>query len=168
MQLSHSHDIPVPVKTVWEALNDAEILAQAIPGCERLEKISDTELSARVKLKIGPVSAIFTGEVTLSDLVPPHAYVISGSGKGGVAGAASGAAKVSLEEIDGGSATRLSYEVEAAVTGKIAQLGSRLIESTAKKLAGKFFDEFVRLLSPQEEAPQEEAPQEDVPKEEPA
>ena len=148
MQLSQSHDIPVPVQTVWEALNDAEILAQAIPGCEGLEKISDTQLSAKVKLKIGPVSAIFTGEVTLSDLAPPHAYVISGSGKGGVAGSASGSAKVRLEEIEGGSATRLSYEVEAAVTGKIAQLGSRLIESTGKKLAGKFFDEFVRLLSP--------------------
>ena len=81
MQLSQSHDIPVPVHTVWEALNDAEILAQAIPGCEGLEKISDTQLSAKVKLKIGPVSATFTGEVTLSDLAPPHAYVISGSGK---------------------------------------------------------------------------------------
>ena len=148
MHLSQSHDIPVPVQTVWEALNDAEILAQAIPGCERLEKTSDTQLSAKVKLKIGPVSAIFTGEVTLSDLAPPYAYVISGSGKGGVAGSASGSAKVRLEEIDGGSTTRLTYEVEAAVTGKIAQLGSRLIESTAKKLAGKFFDEFVRLLSP--------------------
>ena len=148
MQLSQSHDIPVPVQTVWEALNDAEILAQAIPGCEGLEKISDTQLSAKVKLKIGPVSAIFTGEVTLSDLAPPHAYVISGSGKGGVAGSASGSAKVRLGEIEGGNATRLTYEVEAAVAGKIAQLGSRLIESTAKKLAGKFFDEFVRLLSP--------------------
>ena len=148
MQLSQSHDIPVPIQTVWEALNDAEILAQAIPGCEGLEKISDTKLSAKVKLKIGPVSAIFTGEVTLSDLAPPHAYVISGSGKGGVAGSASGSAKVRLEEIEGGRATRLTYEVEAAVTGKIAQLGSRLIESTGKKLASKFFDEFVRLLSP--------------------
>ena len=148
MQLSQSYDIPVPVQTVWEALNDAEILAQTIPGCEELKKISDTQLSAKVKLKIGPVSAIFTGEVTLSDLAPPHAYVISGSGKGGVAGSASGLAKVRLEEIEEGSATRLTYEVEAAVTGKIAQLGSRLIESTAKKLAGNFFDEFVRLLSP--------------------
>ena len=150
MQLNQSHDIPVPIETVWEALNDAEILAQAIPGCEGLEKISDTQLSAKVKLKIGPVSATFTGEVTLSDLSPPHAYVISGNGKGGVAGSASGSAKVQLEEIEGGSATRLFYEVDAAVTGKIAQLGSRLIESTAKKLAGKFFDEFVRLLSPEE------------------
>ena len=150
MQLTQSHDIPVPIETVWEALNDAEILAQAIPGCEGLEKISDSQLSAKVKLKIGPVSATFTGEVTLSDLTPPHAYVISGSGKGGVAGSASGSAKVHLEEIDGGGATRLSYEVEAAVTGKIAQLGSRLIESTAKKLAGKFFDEFIRLLSPEQ------------------
>lgn len=153
MQLNQSHDIPVPVQTVWTALNDAEILAQAIPGCEMLEKNSDTELLAKVKLKIGPVSAKFTGTVTLSDIQPPHAYVISGSGKGGVAGGATGSARVTLEEIEGGTATRLSYEVEAAVTGKIAQLGSRLIESTAKKLAGKFFDDFVAILSPEKSAP---------------
>ena len=131
MQLSQSYDIPVPVQTAWEALNDAEILAQAIPGCEELKKISDTQLSAKVKLKIGPVSAIFTGEVTLSDLAPPHAYVISGSGKGGVAGSASGLASAPGRNRRGG-ATRLTYEVEAAVTGKIAQLGSRLIEIRQK------------------------------------
>ncbi len=147
MELKQSHDIPVPVARVWQALNDPEILAQVIPGCQELEKISDTELAAKVKLKIGPVSATFSGAVTLSDLNPPHAYVISGSGKGGVAGGASGSAHVSLEETEGGTATRLTYQLNAAVTGKIAQLGSRLIESTAKKLAGKFFDDFVSLLS---------------------
>ena len=148
MQLNQSHDIPVPIEDVWEALNNEEILAKAIPGCETLEKTSDTELSAKVKLKIGPVSATFTGAVSLSELTPPHAYVISGTGKGGVAGGASGSAQVTLEEIEGGMATRLSYEVDAAVTGKIAQLGARLIESTAKKLATRFFDDFVALLSP--------------------
>ena len=148
MQLNQSHDIPVPIEDVWAALNNEEILAKAIPGCEMLEKTSDTELSAKVKLKIGPVSATFTGAVTLTDLNPPHAYVISGTGKGGVAGGASGSAKVTLEKIEGGAATRLYYEVDAAVTGKIAQLGSRLIESTAKKLATRFFDNFVALLSP--------------------
>ena len=115
-------------------------------------KIPIPNYRRRVKLKIGPVSAKFTGTVTLSDIQPPHAYVISGSGKGGVAGGATGSAKVTLEEIEGGTATRLSYEVEAAVTGKIAQLGSRLIESTAKKLAGKFFDDFVAILSPEKSA----------------
>ncbi len=150
MQLNQSHDIPVPIEEVWAALNNEEILAKSIPGCEMLEKTSDTELSAKVKLKIGPVSATFTGAVTLSDLNPPNAYVISGTGKGGVAGGASGSAKVVLEEIEGGTATRLSYEVDAAVTGKIAQLGSRLIESTAKKLATRFFDDFVALLSPED------------------
>ena len=149
MQLNQSHDIPVPVQTVWTALNDAEILAQAIPGCEMLEKNSDTELSAKVKLKIGPVSATFTGEVTLSELNPPHSYVISGSGKGGVAGGATGSARVDLEPIEDGAATRLTYEIDAAVTGKIAQLGSRLIESTAKKLATKFFTDFIYVLSPE-------------------
>ena len=148
MQLNQSHDIPVPIEEVWAALNNEDILAKAIPGCETLEKTSDTELSAEVKLQTGPVSATFTGAVTLSELNPPHAYVISGTGKGGVAGGASGSAKVTLEEIEGGTATRLSYEVDAAVTGKIAQLGSRLIESTAKKLATRFFDDFVALLSP--------------------
>lgn len=150
MQLNQSHDIPVPIEEVWVALNNEEILAKAIPGCEMLEKTSVTELSAKIKLKIGPVSATFTGAVTLSELNPPHSYVISGTGKGGVAGGASGSAKVVLEEIEGGTATRLSYEVDAAVTGKIAQLGSRLIESTAKKLATRFFDDFVALLSPED------------------
>lgn len=147
MELSQSHDIPCPLIDVWAALNDAEILAKAIPGCQELTKISDTELSAKVKLKIGPVSAIFTGEVTLSDLTPPNSYVISGTGKGGMAGGATGSARVELEAIDNGDGTRLTYQVNASVNGKIAQLGSRLIDSTAKKLAGKFFADLIVLLS---------------------
>lgn len=149
MELKQSQDIPLRIDEVWAALNDAETLAKAIPGCQELNKISDTELAAKVKLKIGPVSATFTGEVTLSELNPPHSYVISGSGKGGVAGGATGSARVELEPIDDGAATRLTYEVNAAVTGKIAQLGSRLIESTAKKLATKFFTDFISILSPE-------------------
>ena len=148
MELKQSQDIPIPVAQVWSALNDDQILAQAIPGCQELTKISDTELTAKVKLKVGPVSATFVGEVTLSELNPPYSYVISGSGKGGVAGGATGLARVSLETIDNGNATRLTYDVDAAVTGKIAQLGSRLIESTAKKLATKFFTDFIAILSP--------------------
>ena len=151
MDLKQSQDIPLPVEAVWAALNDAEILAKAIPGCQELKKLSDTELTAKVKLKIGPVSATFTGEVTLSELNPPRSYVISGSGKGGVAGGATGSARVELEPIENGTATRLSYEVNAAVTGKIAQLGSRLIESTAKKLATKFFTDFITILTPEAE-----------------
>ena len=143
MELKDTHDIPVPVETVWAALNDADILATTIPGCLALSRDSDTELSAKVKLKIGPVSATFSGNVILSDLQPPHAYTISGKGNGGVAGGATGSAHVTLSPIDGGAGTRLSYDVTAAVTGKIAQLGSRLIESTSKKLAGQFFTAFV-------------------------
>ena len=149
MELKQSQDIPLPIDEVWAALNDAEILAKAIPGCQELNQVSNTELTAKVKLKIGPVSATFTGEVTLSELNPPHSYVISGSGKGGVAGGATGLARVDLEPIEDGAATRLTYEVDAAVTGKIAQLGSRLIESTAKKLATKFFTDFISVLSPE-------------------
>ena len=143
MELKDTHDIPVPVETVWAALNDADILATTIPGCLALSRDSDTELSAKVKLKIGPVSATFSGNVILSDLQPPHAYTISGKGNGGVAGGATGSAHVTLSPIDDGTGTRLSYDVTAAVTGKIAQLGSRLIESTSKKLAGQFFTAFV-------------------------
>ena len=152
MELKQSQDIPLPIDEVWAALNDSEILAKAIPGCQELDQVSDTELTAKVKLKVGPVSATFTGEVTLSELNPPHSYVISGSGKGGVAGGATGSARVNLEPIEDGAATRLTYEVDAAVTGKIAQLGSRLIESTAKKLATKFFTDFISVLSPEAEA----------------
>ena len=147
MELKQSQDIPIPVAQVWSALNDDQILAQAIPGCQELTKISDTELTAKVKLKVGPVSATFVGEVTLSELNPPHSYVISGSGKGGGAGGATGSARVDLKAINNGNATRLTYDVDAAVTGKIAQLGSRLIESTAKKLATKFFTDFIAILS---------------------
>lgn len=151
MEIKESHELPLPVSQVWEALNDPQVLEQAIPGCQELTQNSPTELAAVVKLKIGPVSATFKGEVELSELNSPYSYVISGSGTGGVAGGATGAARVLLEEIEDGAATRLSYEVEAAVTGKIAQLGSRLIAGTAKKLAATFFTNFIALLVPPEE-----------------
>lgn len=147
MELKDKYDIPVPVETVWAALNDTDILAAAIPGCQELTRDSVTELSAKVKLKIGPVSAIFIGNVMLSDLNPPHSYTISGEGSGGVAGGATGSAAVLLSPIDGGRGTRLSYDVSASVTGKIAQFGSRLIDSTSKKLAGQFFAAFVEHIS---------------------
>ena len=138
--------IEAPIDKVWEALNDPEVLKACIPGCESLEMKSETELEAVVTLKIGPIKAKFNGEVRLENLNPPHSYTITGEGKGGVAGFAKGGADVRLAE-DGPDATILSYEAKADVGGKIAQLGSRLIASTSKKLAGQFFSEFNAQVS---------------------
>ena len=145
MDMSGSQRIEAPRQTVWEALNDPEILKQSIPGCQLIEKTSPTEMNAKAVLKIGPVKATFNGKVTLSDLDPPNGYTISGEGQGGVAGFAKGGARVRLEE--DGVATILHYDVKADVGGKIAQLGSRLIESTSKKLAGEFFSKFNQTVS---------------------
>lgn len=141
MDMQGSERIEAPVETVWRALNDPEILRQAIPGCESLEKTSDTTMTAKVVLKIGPIKARFEGAVELQNLNPPHSYTIAGEGKGGLAGFAKGGADVTLTAEEDG-ATLLSYTVRAEVGGKIAQLGSRLIESTSKKLAGEFFSNF--------------------------
>lgn len=143
--------IEAPVETVWRALNDPEVLRECIPGCQELEKTSDNEFAATVSLKIGPIKARFKGEVELSNLNPPHSYTISGEGKGGVAGFAKGSADVLLKE-DGLDATILSYEAKADVGGKMAQLGSRLIQSTSKKLAGQFFSDFNAKVSGKEDA----------------
>ena len=147
MEIKESHELPLPIEDVWQALNDESFLKNSIPGCEKLDRIGDNELSAEVKLKIGPMSTRFKGKVTLSELDPPNGYTISGSGTGGIAGAASGSAKVSLSKMQDGEGTVLSYQVTAEVKGKIAQLGSRLIQSTAKKLAKKFFSNFVQELA---------------------
>ncbi|MBX9469726.1 MAG: carbon monoxide dehydrogenase subunit G [Rhizobium sp.] len=141
MDMQGSERIEAPVETVWLALNDPEILKKAIPGCESLEMTSDTTMAAKVVLKIGPIKAKFEGAVELQNLNPPNSYTISGEGKGGLAGFAKGGADVTLTA-DGEGATLLSYTVKAEVGGKIAQLGSRLIESTSKKLAGEFFSNF--------------------------
>ncbi|WP_165826417.1 MULTISPECIES: carbon monoxide dehydrogenase subunit G [Rhizobium] len=141
MDMQGSERIEAPVDAVWKALNDPDVLRQAIPGCESLEKTSDTTMVAKVVLKIGPIKAKFEGAVELQNLNPPQSYTISGEGKGGLAGFAKGGADVSLES-DGPSATVLTYVVKAEVGGKIAQLGSRLIESTSKKLAAEFFSNF--------------------------
>ncbi|MCR5859818.1 carbon monoxide dehydrogenase subunit G [Mesorhizobium sp. J428] len=138
--------IEAPIAKVWEALNDPEVLKACIPGCESLEKKSDTELSATVALKIGPIKARFAGEVELQKLKPPHSYTIFGEGKGGIAGFAKGGADVVLKE-EGPDATLLTYTAKADVGGKIAQLGSRLIQSTSKKLAAQFFSEFNKKVS---------------------
>lgn len=137
MEMNGEEHIAAPREEVYAALNDPEVLKKCIPGCKSIEMKSDTELLAKVGLTIGPVKATFTGNVTLEDLDPPNGYTISGQGKGGPAGFAKGGAKVSLAE--DGAGTLLSYQVNADVGGKIAQLGSRLIDSTAKKLAKQFF-----------------------------
>jgi uncharacterized protein len=138
--------IEAPVGKVWEALNDPAILKACIPGCEELDKKSDTELAATVALKIGPIKARFNGEVELKNLNPPYSYTIAGEGKGGIAGFAKGGADVSLKE-DGPDATILTYVAKADVGGKMAQLGSRLIQSTSKKLAAQFFADFNKKVS---------------------
>ncbi|MAZ83572.1 MAG: carbon monoxide dehydrogenase [Rhizobiales bacterium] len=137
MEMMGKEEIAAPREKVWEALNDPDVLRQCIPGCQELEKTSDNEMTATVKVKVGPVSANFKGHVTLENIVAPKSYTIVGEGKGGIAGFAKGGADVKLEEE--GDITILNYEVTAQVGGKLAQMGSRLIDSTSKKLASQFF-----------------------------
>ena len=144
MKLSGSYQIKLEKQKVWEALNNPEILQKTIPGCEEFIKKSETEFTATATNKIGPFNASFTGDIELKDLNPPHSYKIVGSGNSPV-GFANGEATVSLEDKDDG--TLLTYEVEANVGGKIAQVGSRLIDMTAKKMADIFFGKFSELLS---------------------
>lgn len=144
MKIEGKNIISAPAQKVWEALNDPQILTEAIPGCEALEKLSDTKFKATVVTKIGPIKVKFDGEAELSDLQPPDSYTLSGHGTGGPAGNARGSAAVRLLPFDGG--TLLSYEIDAEVTGKLAQLGQRLIVSTTKMLAGKFFDKLNQLI----------------------
>jgi len=144
MDMTGEYRIPASREAVWAALNDPDILKQCIPGCEEIDKKSDTEFSAKVTAKVGPVKAKFGGNVQMTDLDPPNGYTISGEGTGGAAGFAKGGAKVSLAE-DGGE-TVLSYTVNATVGGKLAQIGSRLIDSTAKKMANEFFSKFAELV----------------------
>ena len=145
MEMKGEYAIAAPRATVWDALNDVEVLRQAIPGCDAINRLSATEIEATVTAKVGPVKASFKGMVTLSDLDPPNGYTIRGEGKGGVAGFAKGGAKVRLSEVPEG--TLLSYDVDAAVGGKLAQIGARLIDSTAKKLADEFFATFSKLAA---------------------
>lgn len=146
MEMRETVTIQADRETVWKALNDPEILARCIPGCEKIEKKSPIEFAAEVVLKIGPIKARFNGEVTLSELNPPNSYVLSGEGKGGVAGMAKGAASVELTEQADGT-TLLSYEARVDVGGKIAQLGARLLNSTATKLTRQFFTDFGQIVA---------------------
>jgi len=151
MDMTGERRIGAPRQTVWEALNDPAVLKASIPGCESLERVSDTAMKSTVAVKIGPMSARFNGTVTLADIDPPNSYTISGEGQGGVAGFAKGGAKVHLE--DDGPGTKLSYEVNALVGGKIAQLGARLIDASAKQISDQFFDRFSAMVA----APRTEA-----------
>jgi uncharacterized protein len=138
--------LSAPREEVWAKLNDAEVLKACIPGCEELNKLSDTEFQAVATTKIGPVKAKFKGKVHLTDLDPPNGYKISGEGEGGVAGFAKGGATVALTPREGG--TLLAYNVEAQIGGKLAQLGQRLVGGAAKKLADDFFTKFASMVGP--------------------
>jgi uncharacterized protein len=158
MDMTGERRIPAPRQTVWEALNDPEVLKVSIPGCETLEKLEGDQMRATAAVKVGPISARFTGKVQLTDIDPPNGYRISGEGQGGVAGFAKGGANVALA--DDGPGTVLSYQVNAQVGGKLAQLGGRLIDATAKQMADAFFDRFsaqvqarAQPTSPQAAAP---------------
>jgi uncharacterized protein len=137
-------ELAAPQAIVWQKLNDPEVLKACIPGCESLEKLSETEFQAVAKLKIGPVSATFKGRVELSDIDAPNGYTISGEGQGGIAGFAKGGAKVRLQP--NGDTTLMVYEVEAQVGGKIAQLGARLVDGVAKRMADQFFERFAQQV----------------------
>ncbi len=147
MDMSGQYRIQAPRDVVWAALNDPEVLKRCIPGCKELEQKSPTELAAKVSLKIGPISANFSGDVTLQNLNPPAGYTIAGQGSGGAAGFAKGSAEVALTEVEGGAETDLAYTAKAEVGGKLAALGGRLIQATSKKLADEFFSAFARELN---------------------
>ncbi len=144
MDIVGEYRIPANKQAVWEALNDPEILKISIPGCESVERHSETELTASVMIKMGPVKATFRGKVTLSDLDPPNSYTISGEGEGGVAGFGKGSARVSLADVE--EDTLLTYSATADVGGKLAQIGSRLVESATRKLAKDFFTNFSKAV----------------------
>ncbi|SEE11573.1 SRPBCC family protein [Bradyrhizobium erythrophlei] len=152
MQMNDSQRIPATREKVWTALNDPDTLKRCIPGCHSLEMTSPNEMTATVVLKVGPVKATFSGKVTLSDLDPPNSYRISGEGAGGIAGFAKGGATITLSS-ESSAATVLTYAVDTQIGGKLAQLGGRLIDSTAKKLANEFFKSFSEIVGGRADEP---------------
>lgn len=147
MEFSGEYRLPVEQDRVWKALNDPAVLQASIAGCQQLEKLSDTEFSAIVTTRVGPISATFRGAVELSELDPPRGYTLTGRGQGGAAGFARMTARVSLEPLDGGAGTLLRYTAEAEIGGKLASVGSRLVQTVAKKNADDFFGAFARQLT---------------------
>ncbi|HWQ38030.1 MAG TPA: carbon monoxide dehydrogenase subunit G [Burkholderiales bacterium] len=146
MDMTGEQLIPLPQQKVWEALNDPEILKTCIPGCESIEKVSDTEFKVAMTAAVGPVKARFTGRLSLRDLNPPQSYALAFEGSGGAAGFGKGTARVALEP--DGDNTRLIYKASATVGGKLAQVGSRLIEAVARKMADDFFARFNQAVAP--------------------
>ena len=145
MEMSGEQLIPASQADTWAALNDPEILKACVPGCESIERLADNEYQMLMVARIGPVSAKFKGKLTLSDLKPPHSYAIAFEGQGGAAGFAKGSAQVQLAPV--GEGTTLSYQVKANVGGKLAQIGSRLVDAAAKKVADEFFNNFNKRVS---------------------
>jgi len=141
MEMKGSRVVPADVATTWRALNDPEVLRECIPGCESIDRVSDTEYRVLMTARVGPVSAKFSGRLTLADIAAPRSYTLKFEGQGGAAGFANGSAKVELSPVEGG--TRIDYAVNAQVGGKLAQIGSRLIDGAAAKVADDFFARFV-------------------------
>ncbi|MCZ6638257.1 MAG: carbon monoxide dehydrogenase subunit G [Alphaproteobacteria bacterium] len=160
MDMTGEQRIPAPKQVVWDALNDVEALKASIPGCKEVEKKSDTEFSALVQIAVGPVKATFKGEVTLSNIDAPNGYTLAGQGTGGAAGFGKGSAEVTLREENG--ETIVSYNAHASVGGKLAQIGQRLIDSTAKKLTKQFFENFAAYITAQQ-GPAEDLKEEAAP-----
>lgn len=147
MEMSSTRIVNAPPETIWQALNDPAILKECIPGCETLERVSDSEWRAVVAAKVGPVSARFTGRMLLADLDPPNGYTLKFEGQGGAAGFANGEAKVALTPAEPGK-TALAYTAKAQIGGKLAQIGSRLIDGAAAKMADDFFARFAERMAP--------------------
>jgi carbon monoxide dehydrogenase subunit G len=145
MKLTAEQRIAAPRQQVWEGLNDPEVLRASIPGCQSLDQVADDRFTATVEVKVGPIGARFKGAVSLTELDPPTGYTLLLEGSGGIAGSMKGSAKVLLSEISGG--TLISYDVEAQVGGRMAQLGGPIIDATAKQLAGRFFTRFGEIIS---------------------
>lgn len=157
MEMTGERQIAAPRQRVWEALNNPEVLKASIPGCDSVERTGDDSFEAKVSVKLGPMSAKFGGKVQLTNINPPASYTISGEGSGGAMGFAKGGADVALEDV-GPNATVLRYNVKAQVGGKMAQLGARLIDSTAKSMADQFFDRFAAQVNPPAPAEAQAAP----------
>jgi len=146
MDIKGEERIPVPIQTVWEGLNSTDILLLAIPGCESIERTGENELQAKVMIKLGPVTARFSGKVSMSEIRPLEGYTLNFEGSGGAAGFAKGSAEIRLQEE--GDQTLLTYSAKASIGGKLGQLGSRLIEGSAKKLSAEFFSAFAKAVGP--------------------